>query len=126
MASTQRESIAANTSTIVLSPSSNDSHTLVIVATTGSTPFEISSLDGTNVVQEGFEIGLVNDGSKDVVLKHNDGSGVAGFLLIFRDGLDRTLPAGGMLWGKFLESSTQGRNGWRLHKAFSSWHSKRR
>lgn len=112
MASSQRQAITANAATITISPSSNDSHTLIVVATTGSTPFEISSLDGTGVVQEGFEIGMVNDGSKDVVLKHNDGSGTAGFLFIFRDGLDRTLPAGGLIWGKFLESSTQSRNGW--------------
>ena len=75
---------------------------------------EIVSFQPSGGMAEGSNLCIVNDTLNDIVLKHNDASGTAGWRLIMSSGADVTLVPGRPIWGFLVENSTAHPNGWRF------------
>jgi len=73
---------------------------------------EVISFEPNGGQEEGSNLCVFNDSEDDIILKHNDSRGTAGWRVQCSTGADITLPSGTPLWGVMLENSATQPNGW--------------
>ena len=73
---------------------------------------EVVSFEPNGGQEEGSNLCIFNDSANDIILKHNDSRGAAGWRVQCSTGADITLAPSTPLWGVLLENSTTQTNGW--------------
>jgi hypothetical protein len=97
-----------------LQPSTPATWTAFVRPSSATVGLDVVSFQPNGGQEEGAELCIFNDSTNDIILKHNDSRGTAGWRIQCSTGADITLPPGTPTWAILLENSTTLTNGWRL------------